>query len=223
MHIGLIMDGNGRWAQKRGLPRDAGHIEGMKALKRIIRYSATVPEVDCLTLYVFSTENWRRPQVEVKYLMNLLASRTVAETPFLKENGVRILVRGDLSGLPQKPREALEKLVADTAGGKNLTCVLAVNYGGQDEIVRSVNRFIQAHPGQTISADDIRENMDVQVPPPDIIARSAGELRLSNFLLWDSAYAEIYSSPDLWPDWDSAQIDEVIRVFKSRNRRFGGL
>lgn len=224
MHIGLIMDGNGRWATSRNLPRDAGHIEGLKAVRRIIQLATVNKEIDYLTLYVFSTENWRRPQTEVNYLMGLLASRLVAEIKLFKENGVRILVRGKLEGLPEKVVESIRKTMDETAGGTNLTCVMAINYGGQDEIARSVNRFIAMNPGKEITIEDIRGNLDLpMVPPPDIIARSAGEHRISNFLLWDSAYAEFLSIDALWPDWGKQELDLVVNTLKGRVRRFGGL
>lgn len=224
MHIGLIMDGNGRWAQKRGLPRDAGHIEGLKAVRRVLHIAAANPEIDCLTLYVFSTENWKRPSIEVNYLMNLLASRLPAEVNNFLKDGVRILTRGDISALPPKVRAAISTTVAQTEGCSNLTCVLAINYGGQDEIARAVNRYIHANPGADMTISDITDNLDLtDVPPLDIIARSAGELRLSNFLLWDSAYAELLSIDALWPDWGETEINQVVSAFKSRIRRFGGL
>ncbi|MFA7190419.1 MAG: polyprenyl diphosphate synthase, partial [Sphaerochaetaceae bacterium] len=223
-HIGLIMDGNGRWAERRGLPRDAGHIEGLKAVRRILRLAAANPEIDYVSLYVFSTENWRRPPSEVNYLMGLLASRLTAEIRYFLEYGVRILVRGDKAALPDKVQRAIARTESETALCSNLTCIMAINYGGQDEIVRAVNRFILASPGSEITAADVRSHMDLpSVPPPDIIARSAGEHRLSNFLLWDSAYAELASIDALWPDWGERELDEVIAIFKSRVRRFGGL
>lgn len=218
------MDGNGRWAESRRLPRDAGHIEGLKAVRRILRLAALDPEIDCLTLYVFSTENWRRPPSEVNYLMGLLGSRLTAEIGNFVEEGVRILARGDIDGLPERVRKALRTTEDATRDGKSLTCVLCVNYGGQDEIVRAANRFIAAHPGRPLTAADIQSNLDLpQIPPPDIIARSAGEKRISNFLLWDSAYAELLSLPALWPDWGRKELDAVVAAFKGRVRRFGGL
>ncbi len=224
MHIGLIMDGNGRWAQQRSLPRDAGHIEGLKAVRRVLRICAEDSRIDYVTLYVFSTENWRRPSTEVNYLMGLLASRLVAEIKYFIQYGVRILVRGDISGLPSKVQDAIRTTEQKTADCGNLICVMAINYGGQDEIVRAVNKFLKNGGGRELTAADIQSNLDLpQIPPPDIIARSAGENRLSNFLLWDSAYAEFLSIKALWPDWGKDEFEQVVSTLRERVRRFGGL
>lgn len=218
------MDGNGRWATKRNLPRDAGHIEGLKAVKRIVRLAAYMPEVDTLTLYVFSTENWKRPKVEVNYLMNLLASRLSSEIKFFKEHSIRILVRGDITALPEAAQKSIKLSIESTKDCKNVTCVLAINYGGQDEVARAVNRFISKNPGKTLTTEDIQNNLDLpQISAPDLIVRSAGEHRLSNFLLWDSAYAEFLSIETLWPDFDKEELELSVNTLKSRVRRFGGV
>lgn len=223
MHLGLIMDGNGRWASQRRLPRAAGHLEGMKACKRVI-VAAKNMGVEYLTLYVFSTENWKRPQQEVDYLMGLLAKKLPGELRFYQENNIRILFRGDVKSLPKEAQESLEKTKRETSAMNGITVILAINYGGQDEIARACSRFIEKNPGKPISIQDIQKNLDLpQVPAPDLIARSAGEMRLSNFMLWDSAYAEFLSLDDLWPDWGDEQVKKCIDALSKRVRKYGGL
>ena len=223
MHLGLIMDGNGRWATKRSLPRAAGHLEGLKAAKRVV-LSAIKLNIDYITLYVFSTENWKRPDQEVNYLMNLMAKKLPGEMKLYKDNDIRILFRGDIDALPKDARAGILKTVEETKDCKTLTVVLAVNYGGQDEIARACNRFIEKNPGKPISIKDIQDNLDLpEVPAPDMIARSAGELRLSNFMLWDSAYAEFLSIDTLWPDWGEEQLQMCLDALSKRVRKFGGL
>ncbi|MCR5444009.1 MAG: di-trans,poly-cis-decaprenylcistransferase [Sphaerochaetaceae bacterium] len=223
MHLGLIMDGNGRWATKRSLPRAAGHLEGLKAAKRVV-LSAIKLNIDYITLYVFSTENWKRPDQEVNYLMNLMAKKLPGEMKLYKDNDIRILFRGDIDALPKDARAGILKTVEETKDCKTLTVVLAVNYGGQDEIARACNRFIEKNPGKPISIKDIQENLDLpEVPAPDMIARSAGELRLSNFMLWDSAYAEFLAIDDLWPDRGEKQLQMCLDALSRRVRKYGGL
>ena len=217
------MDGNGRWAEQRSLPRAAGHIEGLKAVKRVM-LAAKELGIDYVTLYVFSTENWKRPEQEVSYLMNLLAKKLPGEASWYMGQDIRIRYRGNLDRLPAPARAAVEHSVEITKHCKSVTVVLCVNYGGQDEIVRAANRFIAANPGKTMAVEDIQNNLDCpDIPAPDMIARSAGELRLSNFMLWDSAYAEFLSIDDLWPDWGKEQIQYCLERFAQRTRKFGGL
>ncbi len=223
MHLGLIMDGNGRWATQRHLPRAAGHLEGMKACKRII-LAAKKLNINYLTLYVFSTENWKRPEQEVNYLMNILAKKLPGEINFYQENNIRLLFRGNIEALPQEAKEGVRKTIDDTSSNDGITVVLAVNYGGQDEIARACNRFIKSNPGKLITVDDIQNNLDnPEVPAPDLIARSAGEMRLSNFMLWDSAYAEFLAIDTLWPDWGQEQLEICLQALSKRVRKFGGL
>ena len=223
MHIGLIMDGNGRWASRRSLPRAAGHLEGLKAAKRVV-LAAIKLKIDYLTLYVFSTENWKRPNQEVSYLMGLLAKKLPSEMALLKDNDIRVLFRGDIDALPEDAKAGVLKTVEQTKNHKTLTVVLAINYGGQDEITRACNRFIEKNPGKPITIEDIEKNLDQpDVPAPDMIARSAGELRLSNFMLWDSAYAEFLPIDDLWPDWGEKQLQMCLDALSKRVRKFGGL
>ena len=223
MHIGLIMDGNGRWASRRSLPRAAGHLEGLKAAKRVV-LAAIKLKIDYLTLYVFSTENWKRPNQEVSYLMGLLAKKLPSEMALLKDNDIRVLFRGDIDALPEDAKAGVLKTVEQTKNHKTLTVVLAINYGGQDEVARACNRFIEKNPGKPITIEDIEKNLDQpDVPAPDMIARSAGELRLSNFMLWDSAYAEFLPIDDLWPDWGEQQLQICLDALSKRVRKFGGL
>ncbi len=223
MHLGLIMDGNGRWASKRSLPRAAGHLEGLKACKRVI-VAAIKLHIDIVTLYVFSTENWKRPTQEVSYLMGLLAKKLPGEMKFYKENGIRLLVRGDVNALPEDAQAGIRTVLEETKDCDRITVILAINYGGQDEIARACNRFMQKNPGKQITVADIQSNLDLpEIPAPDLIARSAGEMRLSNFMLWDSAYAEFLSMDDLWPDWGEEQLQRCLDALSRRVRKFGGL
>lgn len=223
-HIGIIMDGNGRWATKRGLPRTAGHYEGVKAAKRITTEAARLG-IPFLTYYVFSTENWRRPESEVTYLMNLLATRLYSELDFYRRVGARVLIRGDVSKLNQAAQEAVKATEEATASFDRLTVCLAVNHGGHDEIVRSVNRWLsRSENRKVITETDIRNNLDLSfIPPVDLIIRSGGEKRLSNFLLWDSAYAEFAFYDTLWPDWGAKELKSACEDFAHRARRFGGV
>ena len=217
------MDGNGRWAKAHGVPRVMGHNAGMQAMKKIVIASSNLG-IKYLTVYAFSTENWKRPAQEVSYLMSLLAKKLPGETDWYKENNVRIRVRGNVDGLPEEARNAVKNTVEATSGCNGITAVLCVNYGGQDEISRAVNRFIEKNPGKKITGADIEANLDCpDIPAPDMIARSAGELRLSNFMLWDSAYAELLSIDKLWPDWDQEEVQTCLDALAGRTRKFGGL
>lgn len=223
-HLAIIMDGNGRWAKAKNLPRTAGHLAGLKALKKVI-IASKKSEVKFLSLYAFSTENWRRPEAEVKYLMNLIASKLPGELKFYKKEQIRILVRGNKSKLPTEARLAIEKVEEATKDYTNLTVILCINYGGHDEIVESVKNIIKENPLTEITPQTIREHMQYSniVPTVDMIVRSAGEKRLSNFLLWESAYAELGFYDKLFPDWDESMINTVIEDYKSRIRKFGGI
>jgi len=223
MHLGLIMDGNGRWAKQRSLPRAAGHLEGLKAVKRVI-IAAKKLGIDYVTLYVFSTENWKRPEQEVSYLMKLLSKKLPGELPWYLENDIRIRARGNVDAFPDDARNGVRTIERETEHCKSITVVLCVNYGGQDEIVRAANRFIAANPSKEMTVADLEANLDLpDVPAPDLIARSAGELRLSNFMLWDSAYAEFLPLDDLWPDWGEEQLKICLDSLSKRTRKFGGL
>ncbi len=222
-HLGIIMDGNGRWAQKRALPRTAGHLEGLKAFKRVIR-EATVLGIGFVTFYVFSTENWKRSEQEVSYLMHLLVTKLHGELSFYNNYGIRILVCGDLDGLPKDVQEVIEATVKATEDNTSITCNLAINYGGQNEICRAVNRCLTEGLQKNLTETDIRSHLDLpHVPPVDMIVRSANERRLSNFLLWDSAYAELGFYEKLWPDWKAEDVQSICKDYSQRVRKFGGV
>ncbi len=222
-HLGIIMDGNGRWAQKRALPRTAGHLEGLKALKRVIK-EASVLGIGFVTFYVFSTENWKRSKQEVSYLMHVLVAKLHGELSFYNKHGIRVLVCGDLEGLPQEVQEVIESTVNATKDNTSVTCILAINYGGQNEICRAANRCLAEDPKKILTEDDIRSHLDLpDVPPVDMIVRSANERRLSNFLLWDSAYAELGFYEKFWPDWKAEDVQQICKDYAQRVRKFGGI
>jgi len=222
-HLGIIMDGNGRWALKRALPRTAGHLEGLKALKRVIK-EASVLGIGFVTFYVFSTENWKRSKQEVSYLMHVLVSKLHGELSFYNKHGIRVLVCGDIAGLPKDVQEVIASTVKATENNTSINCILAINYGGQNEICRAVNRCLAENPQKIIAEDDIRSHLDLpQVPPVDMIVRSANERRLSNFLLWDSAYAELGFYEKLWPDWKAEDVQAICKDYSLRVRKFGGV
>lgn len=218
------MDGNGRWATQRSLERKEGHIEGIKAAKRVTSEAASLG-IPYLTFYVFSTENWRRPQREIDCLMDLLANRLFGEIDFLRKLGAKVLVRGDYSKLNNGVRHALKATMQATAKHDKITVVLAVNHGGHDEIVRSVNHWLNGRQGdEMISEEAIRSHIDLSfIPPVDLIVRSGGQKRLSNFMLWDAAYAELAFYDTLWPDWDGELFREACEEYRQRTRQFGGV
>jgi len=224
LHIGIIMDGNGRWATKQGLPRTAGHYEGLKAVKRVTAEASRL-SIPFVTYYVFSTENWKRPEQEITYLMDLLATRLYGEIDFYQTIGARVLIRGDLSRLSEKAKDAILATQDATKEATHLTVSLAINYGGQDEIARAVTRWLASRTTDCpITVSDIQQNLDLsQIPPVDLIIRTGGEKRLSNFLLWDSAYAELSFYDTLWPDWGARELKFACEDFASRVRRFGGI
>lgn len=219
-HIGIIMDGNGRWAKKRGLPRTAGHKEGLSAAKRIVAAAAALG-VKFITLYTFSTENWKRTQEEVGYLMSLIKVHLRAEFNFYKKNGIRIGHIGDISGLPKDVREEIEKAKEETRDFTGTTCVLAINYGSRDEIVRAARKIVGE--GGEISERAVSERLDAGLPDVDLMIRTGGEKRLSNFLLWQCAYAEFVFTDTLWPDYSEDEFYADIKEFTERNRRFGAV
>ena len=223
-HVGFIMDGNGRWAQKRGLARTAGHKEGLEVAKRIVKACADMG-IKYVTLYTFSTENWKRAQEEVGYLMGLIRGHLRAEFQFYKDNGIKIEHIGDLSGLPKDVQNEIIKAKDDTAAFTGLTVVLAINYGGRDEIIRSVKKIIDSGiKSQNITEKLISDNFDVpELPDVDFLIRTGGEKRLSNFLLWHCAYAEFLFTDTLWPDYSTEELKNNINEFYKRTRRFGAV
>jgi undecaprenyl diphosphate synthase len=226
-HVAIIMDGNGRWAAARGLPRLEGHRRGVEALRRAVR-SAHELGVRHLTLYSFSAENWSRPAQEVADLMNLLRAFIRRDLSELHRGDVRIRVIGERRGLPEDIGALLEEAEALTRGNGGLTLVVAFNYGGRQEIVSAVRRIAEAaRDGRldpaAIDAGVVADHLDTaDIPDPDLVIRTSGELRISNFLLWQSAYAEFVFLSVHWPDFDHAAFEEAIASFQSRQRRFGG-
>ncbi|MCR5289207.1 MAG: di-trans,poly-cis-decaprenylcistransferase [Treponema sp.] len=224
VHVGIIMDGNGRWAKQRGLPRTMGHKEGLTAAKRIVAAAAKIG-IKYVTLYTFSTENWKRAQEEVGYLMNLIRGHLRAEFEFYKENQIKVRWLGDPVGLPDDVLKEIRQAEADTAHFDGLTVVLAINYGGRNEIVRGVKKLIdQGKTADEITEEQISRSFDIaELPDVDLLIRTGGELRLSNFLLWHAAYAEFLFTDTLWPDYNETEFMKDLEVFQNRNRRFGAI
>ena len=222
MHIGIIMDGNGRWAKERGKTRTFGHSEGVRTAKRIAK-AASDMGVKYLSLYTFSTENWKRSEKEVRFLMQLLKKHLREQLSFYRENNIRVVHSGSLDRLPevvQKEIVDVEDLTKDFTG---MIANLVINYGGRDEIVRAVKKLRDQGEGE-ITEEKLSSAMDhPEIPDPDLIIRTGGELRISNFLLWESAYSELYFSKKYWPDWQEEDLKEAIEAFASRSRRYGGV
>ncbi len=223
-HVGIIMDGNGRWAKTRGLVRTQGHLEGLKTAKRIVKAASDLG-IKYLTLYAFSTENWKRAAEEVGFIMGLIKQYLRAEFDFSKQNKIRVRHAGDFNGLPPDIQKELSDSIADTASFDGMQVILAINYGGRDEIIRAFRKFAaESENADSISEDGIQNYLDnPDVPDPDLIIRSAGEYRTSNFLLWEGAYSELYISQKLWPDWDKEDLETAIAEYQNRDRRFGGV
>lgn len=225
-HVAVIMDGNGRWAKQKGNIRTAGHKEGLKTAKKIVGLAAKLG-IPYITLYAFSTENWKRAQEEVGFLMNLIKTHLRAEFQFYKDNGIKVDHLGDLAALPEDVQTEILNAKKDTENFTGTTCILAINYGGRDEIVRSVKKIAKDCIEQKKNIDDICEsdfapNFDVKnLCDVDLLIRTGGEKRLSNFLLWSSAYAELVFSDTLWPDYTEEEFLKHIEEFQNRNRRFG--
>jgi undecaprenyl diphosphate synthase len=220
------MDGNGRWAKKRNLPRIEGHRAGIRTVREIVEAAGSLG-LGYITLYTFSSENWNRPPGEVRGLMNLLAETLERELPDLHRNGVRLRTIGDISILPKRNREALEAAIEETSGNRGLTLVLALNYGGRDEIVRGVRTIaMQVKNGELdpakVSAGTIGDSLDTAgMPDPDLLIRTSGEYRLSNFLLWQLAYTELWITEVMWPDFSVADFYDALESYTGRERRFG--
>lgn len=227
-HVAIIMDGNGRWARRRGLPRVAGHRAGAEALRGVVK-SCIEAGIEVLTVYAFSTENWKRPPEEVTSLMDLLVEYLRKELSELKQNGVRIQAIGDLSPLPEAARKELLKAQEETEQESTLVLNIAVNYGGRAELVRAARLIGQAVAEGSLRPEEISEETiagylyTAGLPDPDLIIRPSGEMRLSNFLLWQSAYSEFWVTPTLWPDFTPKEFWAAILDYQKRHRRFGGL
>jgi undecaprenyl diphosphate synthase len=227
-HIAIIMDGNGRWAKSLGKERYEGHIEGVDSVRECIK-AALRNGVKYLTLYAFSTENWGRPAEEVNALMELFCKSVMAETAQLVEQGVRVVMIGRRDRFSERVRSHLEKIESQTANGKQLTLVLAFDYSSRDEITSAVKSIAQRVVSGELSVEDICEQSISQslytadIPDPDFIIRTSGECRLSNFLLWQASYAEMYFPQTMWPDFKQEQFDKALEVYAMRERRYGKL
>lgn len=219
-HLALIMDGNGRWAEDRGLKRTEGHAEGGKAAMKVMK-GCIENGIKFLTLYCFSTENWKRPKGEVDYLMGLFAKEAIRRISDANEYGIRILHLGSRDNLPQYVLSSLDKAVEATASNDRLVVQLALNYGGHDEIDRAVRKAIAA--GENKFTEDVLSRYfdNPFIPSPDFICRSAGEMRLSGFMLYQSNYSEFGFYDKLWPDWDESMIRQIVDDFHKRTRKFG--
>lgn len=227
-HIAIIMDGNGRWAARRALPRFFGHKAGMETLREVLRACSDMG-IKILTVYAFSTENWKRPSDEVSYLMNLLIEYMRKEINELNKNNVKVKILGDLSGLPENTREEIEKAISLTHDNTGIQFNIALNYGGRAELLNACKHIAEDTKSGKISADEINEELissylftagDID---PDLIIRTSGEKRLSNFLLWQSAYSELVFADVMWPDFNKGQLEAAIIEYQSRDRRFGVL
>lgn len=226
-HLAIIMDGNGRWAQKKHLPRVLGHRKGVEAVRNIVRVAGEL-NIAAITLYAFSSENWSRPQDEISDLMGLLRQYIQSDIQEFVEKGVRLKVIGNYRALDNDIVAMIDDAIARTATNDRMTLAVALNYGGQDEIVRAVKglaRDVQAGSlaANDITIDHIAAALDTaDMPPLDLMIRTSGELRLSNFMLWQAAYAELYFTDILWPDFDEHELKKALQSFGQRDRRFGG-
>jgi undecaprenyl diphosphate synthase len=227
-HVAIIMDGNGRWATGRGFPRVAGHREGVKSARAIVR-AADALGLRYLTLYAFSTENWSRPKQEVSTLMALLERSIAGELPELMERNVRLRIIGRPNGVPVPVRRGIDRVVHATASNTGLQLLMAFNYGGRDELLdafRTLARRVadgELKPDEISEAHVARALYTADVPDPDLLIRTSGEMRISNFLLWQISYTELWITPTLWPDFRGADLYRAVADFQGRTRRFGGV
>jgi undecaprenyl diphosphate synthase len=225
-HIAIIMDGNGRWAKQRGLPRLAGHSAGYAAVRPIIEVAADLG-VQALTLYTFSSENWTRPEGEPEGIMRLIAQAARNELPEMQRNGVRLIVSGRMSGLPSDVLEGLQEDMRATVNNKRIILNLAINYGGRNELVDAVRQIAALAKSGKIEPEDVNDELiqshlySPELPDPDLLIRTAGELRVSNFLLWQIAYTEIWVTQDLWPDFTPEHLIRAISDYQNGVRKFG--
>jgi undecaprenyl diphosphate synthase len=227
-HIAVIMDGNGRWAQKRGLPRTAGHRAGVKAVKKIVRAAGDIG-VKILTLFTFSTENWRRPKYEVTAIMKLLYRTTKREINELVENNVKLICTGRIDQFSSQQREILKEAMEETQENTGLVLNLALNYSGRTEILDAVKQIASDFKSDKVSLKELNESSFSNylytsgLPDPDLLIRTSGEMRISNFFLWQVAYTELYVTEVLWPDFSEKNFYEAIEDYQGRERRFGGI
>ena len=226
-HVAIIMDGNGRWAGKRGLPKIMGHRAGVKSVREIIA-GAKESGVKILTLYAFSTENWKRPRNEVNALFKLLENYIDSQADSLDENGIKLSVIGKMEAIPQIVREKLEKIMLRTKDNNGLTLNIALNYGSRAEIVDGVRKIVKDCQAGKLDPEHIDEETFSSylytngMPDPDLLIRTSGEMRLSNFLLWQLSYAEIYVTKKLWPDFKKGDFKKAVKEYQNRERRYGG-
>ena len=227
-HVAIIMDGNGRWAQQRGLPRIEGHRQGVASVRRITEHCAR-RGVEQLTLYCLSSENWRRPATEIGFLMQLLEQYMIEERPLLMRERISVAMIGRRDGLPAETLAAMDRTVAMCAGNNGMRLCLAINYGARGEIVAAAQKLAAEAMAGTLDPEEIDEALfsdrldTAGMPDPDLLVRTAGEMRISNFLLWQISYAELWVTDALWPDFTEAHLDTAIASFAARERRFGGL
>ena len=227
-HIAFIMDGNGRWAQKRLMPRTVGHQAGLEAMRRVIRKCGALG-IQVVTFYTFSTENWKRNPQEVEFLMKLPIEFIEQDLPELMKNGSKLLLSGRSEGVPEKTMNAILRGIEATKHNQGLIINLAFNYGGRDELIRAVHKIIKDLQISKITQESIDETLlhsyldQPLIPDPDLIIRTGGEQRLSNFLLWESAYAELYFAKEFWPEMTGDLVEKILLDYVSRNRRFGGI
>jgi undecaprenyl diphosphate synthase len=220
-HIAVIMDGNGRWAKKNGQPRLFGHHNGVKSVKEVTEACGELG-IRYLTLYAFSTENWNRPELEVKGLMGLLVETIKKELLTLLKNNIRLHAIGNIEGLPAATRSALEEAIQKTSSNTGMTLILALNYSARWDIVQAANKLLRSNPGEAIRDEDFAAALSTAgIPDPELLIRTSGEKRISNFLLWECAYTELYFTDTLWPDFRKPHLYEAIIDFQSRERRFG--
>ncbi|EGQ27356.1 MULTISPECIES: isoprenyl transferase [Sporosarcina] len=228
LHVAIIMDGNGRWAKQRKMPRIAGHHEGMKTVRQITNFANELG-VKTLTLYAFSTENWKRPKIEIDFLMNLPGEFLNTYLPELMEKGIKVEMIGNMDALPGHTRKAITKAIEITKDNKGLILNFAMNYGSRLELVHVMKQLAQEVTDGALQTDDIDENlinsrlMTAHLPEPDLLIRTSGEVRLSNFMLWQLAYAEFIFTDVLWPDFNEESLLQAIEEFQHRDRRFGSL
>lgn len=221
-HIAIIMDGNGRWAKRCGLPRALGHSAGVKNVRKIVETCVDLG-IEVLTLYAFSTENWVRPSSEINALMILLEKFLHRELPNMMKNNIQLRTIGDISRLPEKTRKTLNNVIKQTQNNTGLKLNLALNYGGRQEIVRAINRILE-NGIKIVDENVVDQNLDTAgLPEPDLLIRTSGEMRISNFLLWQIAYSELYVTSVLWPDFKPKNLLEAVEEYKKRERRFGGI
>ena len=225
-HIAIIMDGNGRWARKRGLPRIAGHRAGVKTVKRIVEAAAGL-KISILTLFTFSTENWQRPREEVSAIMNLLYETTKRELSELEKNNVKLITTGNIEELSSTRKEILKKAIQRTKDNTGLILNLALNYSGRSEILDAVKKISADVCSGVIKPEDLDEGLfssylyTKRLPDPDLLIRTSGEMRISNFMLWQTSYTELYVTPVLWPDFSVDDFYQAIWIYQNRQRRFG--